>query len=95
MDAVAADTDMTVLILDNDTVGMTGQQDTLLPGSRLAPIITGVGVDPAHLHVVEMTAKAVDDLVDLLRAEMAHPGLSVIVAAKECVEALKDRRKRS
>jgi len=95
MDAVAADTDMTVLILDNDTVGMTGQQDTLLPGSRLEPIIAGIGVDPAHLHVVEMTAKAVDDLTELLRKEMAHPGLSVIVAAKECVEALKDRRKRS
>jgi indolepyruvate ferredoxin oxidoreductase alpha subunit len=95
MDAVAADTDMTVLVLDNDTVGMTGQQDTLLPGSRLEPIIAGVGVDPAHLHVVEMTPKAVDDLTELLRKEMAHPGLSVIVAAKECVEALKDRRKRS
>ena len=95
MDAVAVDADMTVLILDNDTVGMTGQQDTLLPGSRLEPIIAGLGVDPAHLHVVEMTAKAVDDLTELLRKEMAHPGLSVIVAAKECVEALKDRRRRS
>jgi len=95
MDAVAADADMTVLILDNDTVGMTGQQDTLLPGSRLEPIIAGLGVDPAHLHVVEMTAKAADDLTGLLRKELTHPGLSVIVAAKECVEALKDRRKRS
>jgi indolepyruvate ferredoxin oxidoreductase alpha subunit len=95
MDAVAANTDMTVLILDNDTVGMTGQQPTLLPGSRLEPLISGLGVDPDHLHVVEITARKVDELASLLRDEMAYPGLSVIVAAKECVEALKHRRKGS
>jgi indolepyruvate ferredoxin oxidoreductase alpha subunit len=93
MDAVAADTDMTVLILDNDTVGMTGQQPTLLPGSRLEPLIAGLGVDEAHLHVVEVTTARVGELAALLREEMAHEGLSVIVAVKECVEALKDRRK--
>jgi indolepyruvate ferredoxin oxidoreductase alpha subunit len=95
MDAVAANTDMTVLILDNDTVGMTGQQPTLLPGSRLEPLISGLGVDPDHLHVVEITARKVDELASLLRDEMAYPGLSVIVAVKECVEALKHRRKGS
>lgn len=93
MDAVAADTDMTVLILDNDTVGMTGQQTTLLPGSRLQPLISGLGVGEDHLHVVEMTAAKVDEVAALIRKEMAYPGLSVIVAVKECVEALKDRRK--
>jgi indolepyruvate ferredoxin oxidoreductase alpha subunit len=93
MDAIAAGTDMTVLILDNDTVAMTGQQDTLLPGTRLDPLITGLGVNPDHLHIVEITTARVGELAALLRREMAHEGLSVIVAVKECVEALKNRRK--
>jgi indolepyruvate ferredoxin oxidoreductase alpha subunit len=95
MDAVAHDTDMTVLILDNETVGMTGQQPTLLPNSRLGPLLAGLGVDPAHLHVVDITPKQVGALADLLRVEMAHPGLSVIVAVRECIEAAKTRRRES
>ncbi len=95
MDAVAHDTDMTVLILDNETVGMTGQQPTLLPSSRLEPLIAGLGVDPGHLRVIEITPRRVPELTDALREEMAHPGLSVIVAVRECVEAIRDRRKRS
>jgi len=95
MDAVAHDTDMTVLILDNETVGMTGQQPTLLPSSRLEPLIAGLGVDPDHLRVIEITPRRVPELTAALREEMAHPGLSVIVAVRECVEAIRDRRRRS
>ena len=93
MDAVAHDTDMTVLILDNGTVGMTGQQPTLLPGSSLQPLIAGLGVDPGHLHVIEITPRRVDELAALLRKERAHHGLSVIVAVRECIEAIRDRRR--
>jgi indolepyruvate ferredoxin oxidoreductase alpha subunit len=72
---------------------MTGQHPTLLPDSRLGPLIAGLGVDPAHLHVLEITPKRVDELATLIRAEIAHPGLSVIVAVRECVEAIKHRRR--
>jgi len=92
MDAVAHHSDITVLILDNGTVGMTGQQPTLLPGSSLEPLIAGLGIEPGHLHVIEITRQRVAELTNLLRAEMAHPGPSVIVAVRECVEARKDRR---
>ncbi|OFW67121.1 MAG: indolepyruvate ferredoxin oxidoreductase [Actinobacteria bacterium RBG_16_68_21] len=93
IDAVAHDTDMTLLILDNETVGMTGQQPTVLPGSRLEPLIAGLGVDREHLHVLEITPKRVGELTGMLRAEMAHPGLSVIIAVRECVEAIKNRHR--
>lgn len=92
MDAIAHGSDITVLILDNETVGMTGQQPTLLPGSSLEPLIAGLGIDPDHLHVMEITRQHVPELTALLRTEMAHPGPSVIVAVRECVEARKDRR---
>jgi TPP-dependent indolepyruvate ferredoxin oxidoreductase alpha subunit len=35
MDAVAENAHMTVVILDNEAVGMTGAQPTILPSSRL------------------------------------------------------------
>lgn len=92
MDAVAHHTPITVLILDNGTVGMTGQQPTLLPGSSLEPLLGGLGIEPGHLHVIEITRQRVAELTALLRAEMGHPGPSVIVAVRECVEARKDRR---
>jgi len=94
IDAVAHDTNMTVLVLDNATVGMTGQQPTVLPESRLEPLIAGLGVDPEHLHVIEITPRRVDDLAGLLRRELDHPGLSVVVAVRECIESAKDRRRR-
>lgn len=92
MDAVAHGTPITVVILDNETVGMTGQQPTLLPGSRLAPLVLGLGIEPDHLHIEEITARTVERVAGILRTEMDHPGPSVVIAVKECVEALKDRR---
>jgi indolepyruvate ferredoxin oxidoreductase alpha subunit len=92
MDAVAHDTPMTVLILDNETVAMTGQQPTVLPDSRLAPIIRGVGVDPDHFHVVETHPRKTPELAELLRGELAHPGLSVILAVRECIVAVRQRK---
>ena len=52
MDAVAANTDMTLFILDNETTAMTGGQPTILPPSRIEKLVLGLGVDPAHCHVI-------------------------------------------
>ena len=93
MDAVAAGTPMTLLILDNGTVAMTGLQPTVLPGSRLEPLLRGLGVDPEHLHVVEVAPRRPAALAALLRAELAHPGVSVIVAVRPCVELAKVERR--
>jgi indolepyruvate ferredoxin oxidoreductase alpha subunit len=92
MDAVAADTDMTLLILDNEIVAMTGLQPTVL-GGRLGPIVEGLGVDPAHVRVVEIDHRDPGVLAAVLREEIAHTGLSVVVAVRECVEAAKATRR--
>lgn len=93
MDAVAAATPMTLLILDNGTVAMTGLQPTRLPGSRLEPLLLGLGVERGHLHVVEVAPRRPEALAGLLRSELAHPGVSVIVAVRECVELAKVERR--
>ncbi len=96
LDAVAADTDLTVLILDNHTVAMTGAQPTLVPSDRLPEIIRGLGVDPDHLHVLRASRKGEADLIATIKNELEHPGLSVVIAERECIEAVKrDRRERT
>jgi indolepyruvate ferredoxin oxidoreductase alpha subunit len=93
IDAVAAGTPMTLLILDNGTVAMTGLQPTMLPGSRLEPLLLGLGVERGHLHVIEVQPRHPEALAALLGAELAHPGVSVIVAVRDCVELAKVARR--
>lgn len=92
VDAISADTDMTVVILDNEVVAMTGAQQTKLPSSRLKPLLLGLGVNDAHCHVVQAHPRFLEENTAILRREIEHPGLSVIVAVRECVEAVRTRK---
>jgi indolepyruvate ferredoxin oxidoreductase alpha subunit len=91
IDAVAADADITVLILDNETVGMTGAQDPIVPSSRLYQIVLGVGVPPEHCHVVDAHPRQVKANAEVLRREMEHHGVSVVIARRECKVVVKRR----
>jgi len=93
VDAASHDTDMTILIPDNGTVAMTGQQPTALPNTRLVPILRGLGVAEEHVHVVEVHPRRTDELAMLIRREMEHRGLSVIVAVRSCIEAVRKEKK--
>jgi indolepyruvate ferredoxin oxidoreductase, alpha subunit len=93
MDAVSANTPMTLIILDNETVGMTGGQPTVLPSARLEGVVLGLGVDPEHCHVLEAHPSRVEEMAQALRREMAHPGLSVIIARRPCLEWAKKKKK--
>ncbi len=92
MDAVAANTDMTLIIVDNEVAGMTGAQPTLLNSSRLEPLILGLGVDPDHCHVLDAHPRRTNANAEVIRRELDHPGLSVIVTVRVCVEASRARK---
>ena len=89
MDAVAGDVDMTMVIVDNETVAMTGGQETLFPSSKLSKLVEGVGVDPKHVFVLNAHKKYNEENKEILRSEMAYNGLSVIISVRECVETVK------
>jgi indolepyruvate ferredoxin oxidoreductase, alpha subunit len=89
MDAVAADTPMTLIILDNKTVAMTGGQPTLRSSSELEAVVRGLGVPPAHLHVVEAHPRRMAENTEILRREVNHRGLSVVIGVRECIETAK------
>ncbi|MHC4340483.1 MAG: thiamine pyrophosphate-dependent enzyme [Planctomycetota bacterium] len=93
VDAVAADADITVLILDNRTVAMTGAQPSIIPSERLEKIVLGLGVDPSHFHLLRAHPRQAGLLRDRIREEVAHRGLSVIIAYRECIESLKKGRR--
>ena len=95
MDAAAHDTDMTLLILDNRTVAMTGGQPTALASSQIAPLVRGLGVEPDHVLEVLAHPREVAKIAELIRREIAHRGLSVIVLQRECIVTARSRKKKS
>jgi indolepyruvate ferredoxin oxidoreductase alpha subunit len=92
MDAATADANMTLIILDNETVAMTGTQPTVLPSSRLESLILGLGVDPAHVHVLDAHPKKADENASIIRLEIEHRGLSVIIAVRTCLEEARKKK---
>jgi indolepyruvate ferredoxin oxidoreductase alpha subunit len=92
LDAVWENTPITVFILDNETTGMTGGQDSSATG-KIEQICTGLGVDPAHIRTLEPLPKQHEANVAILREEIAYEGLSVVIARRECIQTLR-RKKR-
>jgi indolepyruvate ferredoxin oxidoreductase alpha subunit len=92
IDAVAVDTPMTLIILDNSIVAMTGCQETMLPSAKLRALLLGVGVQPEHLLELEAKRQLIDENAASLKAEIEYRGLSVVVFRRECLEAMRKKR---
>lgn len=92
LDAVNEQTNMVVLISDNESTSMTGGQDSSAFG-RIEQICEGVGVDPNHIRVVIPHRKEVDLLADIIREEVNYNGVSVIIVRRECVQRATRLRK--
>ncbi|OGR01181.1 MAG: hypothetical protein A2284_08215 [Deltaproteobacteria bacterium RIFOXYA12_FULL_61_11] len=93
LSALRGQVPMTVIILDNAAVAMTGGQQSLLSGEALLNLLAGLGVDPEHLHSLLPRPQDHAANVEVLRKALRHQGLSVVVAARECLQAAR-RRKR-
>jgi indolepyruvate ferredoxin oxidoreductase, alpha subunit len=93
LSAVSANTNMTVIVLDNSTTAMTGGQPSFGTGEGLIRLIEGLGVDKGHLRTIEPLPKNHVSNVGAIRKEMEYEGLSVIVAVRECIQ--ESRKKRS
>jgi indolepyruvate ferredoxin oxidoreductase alpha subunit len=87
--AAHEDANMTVLILDNATVGMTGGQEVFVTGDGFLPLLKGLGVNEDHLVMLEPLPKNHEHNVEVLRREVNHPGLSVIVVCRPCIQIKK------
>ena len=86
VDCVSHQAPVTIVIVDNETVGMTGGQETILPSSRLEGVVLGLGIEREHLHLVHTHRKEHEKNVELMKRELAYQGPSVIIAARDCIE---------
>jgi indolepyruvate ferredoxin oxidoreductase alpha subunit len=77
--------DMVIFILDNSTVAMTGGQQTMASGEDLVRLVKGLGVHPEHVHTIRAHRKDHQANVELVKREIAYPGLSVLIPTRECV----------
>lgn len=85
LDAVIKDSPVTVIISDNSTTGMTGGQKSQAT-DRLESICLGLGVDPGHLKLIVPLRKNHEENKAIIRTELNHHGLSVILARRECIQ---------
>ena len=92
--AVRSNANITVLILDNSTVAMTGTQDSMASGETLIDILRGLGVSSDHLHVIDPLPRRHAENVDLIKREIAHRGLSVIVPTRACIHVRRKHHER-
>jgi len=93
LDAVNEKSSITIVISDNESVSMTGGQDSSAFG-KIESICIGVGVDPAHIHTIVPLKKNHEEMVRLFKQEFAYDGVSVIIPRRECIQRA-GRKKRN
>jgi len=86
--AAASGVNVTVLILDNRVVGMTGQQPSQAL-DQVERLVLGMGIPGTQLQVLAPLPKQHDANVQALEAALQHPGPSVVVFRRECIQSLR------
>jgi indolepyruvate ferredoxin oxidoreductase alpha subunit len=92
VDAVASGANMTLLILDNSTTAMTGGQPTILSSSRLEKLVLGLGVEADHVKLIIPLKKHTEENTAVIRKEIEYQGVSVIIALRDCIQTLKQKK---
>lgn len=88
LDAVNTNANITVIISDNLTTAMTGGQDSA-GTNRLHKICEGLGVAPEHIRSFVPMGKNMEQMKGIIREEIEHKGISVIIPCRECLQTLK------
>ena len=87
LDAINENSNITVIISDNLTTGMTGGQDSA-GTNKFEAICRGLGLADEHLHVVVPLPKNMPEITEILRQEINYKGTSVIIPRRECIQTL-------
>ena len=93
LEAVNEKSPITVIISDNSTIAMTGAQPSLATG-RLKKICLGLGVSPEHLKNIVPLKKNFKQNLQVLRNEVKHQGVSVIISERPCVRLSRDSKEK-
>lgn len=95
LDAINENANITVIISDNLTTGMTGGQDSAAT-NRIEAICKGLGVDEAHLRFFVPMPRNMPEIKQIIKEEIEYQGVSVIIPRRECIQTfqrhLKEKR---
>lgn len=93
LDAVNERTPITVIISDNESISMTGGQESSALG-KIESICRGIGVEPEHIRVLLPVPKNHEELCRIIREELEYKGVSVIIPRRVCIQkAARDAKK--
>lgn len=84
LDAVNDKSSVTVIILDNATVAMTGGQTSSATG-KIEDICAAIGVEEEHIIVMNPSPKYHESNYEVFKKEIAYEGVSVIIPRRECL----------
>ncbi len=90
LDAANDDTNIKVFILDNAIVAMTGGQPTTVSDEAVVDLVAGLGVKRQHIRVISPVPQKKAENMAVVKEELAHQGLSVIIARRACVRYAKE-----
>jgi len=86
--AADAGVNVTVMILDNRVVGMTGQQPSQAL-DQVERLVLGMGIPQAQVQVLTPLPKQHEANVKAMEQALQHPGPSVVVFRRECIQSLR------
>jgi indolepyruvate ferredoxin oxidoreductase alpha subunit len=86
--AASSGVNVTVVILDNRVVGMTGQQPSQAL-DQVERMVLGMGIPETQLQVLAPLPKQHEANVKALESALQHPGPSVVVFRRECIQSLR------
>jgi indolepyruvate ferredoxin oxidoreductase, alpha subunit len=92
LDTVDNNANVVIMILENSTTAMTGGQDYPAKG-RIQSICEGVGVPSEHVRVLTPLKKHHDEMVRVIKEELAYEGVSVVIPRRECIQTLSRKKK--
>ena len=86
--AAGSGVNVTIMILDNRVVGMTGQQPSQAL-DQVERMVLGMGIPAAQVQVLTPLPKQHEANVKAMEAALQHPGPSVVVFRRECIQSLR------
>ncbi len=89
LDAVNEKSNITVIISDNESISMTGGQESSAFG-KIEAICKGIGVEPDQIKTLLPVPKNKEELRKIIREAIEYNGVSVIVPSRICIQ--KNRR---
>ncbi|MCF8367674.1 MAG: indolepyruvate ferredoxin oxidoreductase subunit alpha [Bacteroidales bacterium] len=97
LDAVNDNSPITVIILDNGTVAMTGGQKSQATG-KIEKICEAIGVEKDHIVVMDPSPKWHEKNLEAFKKEIDYQGVSVIIPRRECLhtatQKIRDEKKK-